>query len=57
MKRKRLLAVLVLAGAASVAGIVSFFVLTDRNVLAPFAGIAALVAVVCALVPVWMQHR
>jgi len=57
VKRKRLLAVLVLAGAASVAGIVSFFVLTDRNVLAPFAGIAALVAVVCALVPVWMQHR
>ena len=57
MKRKRLLTVLVPVGATCVAGIVAFFVLTDKLLLAPFAGIAALVAIVCALVPVWMQHR
>ncbi|MFN5943698.1 MAG: hypothetical protein ACK5P8_01340 [Phycisphaerae bacterium] len=57
MKRKRLLTVLVPVGAACVAGIVALFVLTDKIVLAPFAGIAALVAVVCALIPVWLQHR
>ena len=32
-------------------------VMTNRAMVAPLAGIATAVALVCAMVPVWMQHR
>lgn len=57
MKRRRLAVLLLAIGFTCIAGAILFFALTDRSVLAPFAGVAAMIAVTCGLLPVWMQHR
>jgi capsular polysaccharide biosynthesis protein len=57
MSKRRLLLVLVILAVACIAAVVTFFVMTQRSYLAPFAGVATEVAVVCAMLPVWMQHK
>jgi hypothetical protein len=57
VKRTKLLVLLVSAAVLCVAGVVNYCVMTNRAMVAPLAGIATAVALVCAMVPVWMQHR
>ncbi|HLP85209.1 MAG TPA: hypothetical protein VK157_12745 [Phycisphaerales bacterium] len=57
MSKRRLLLTLALAGIACVTCVVTYFVATDRGFVAPFAGVATAIAVLCAMVPVWMQHK
>lgn len=57
MSKRRLLLILVVSAVICVAAVVVFFVMTERSYIAPFAGLATAVAVFCAMLPVWMQHR
>lgn len=57
MSKMRLLVVLGACAVVCVAAVVTYFVMTQRGYLAPFAGLATAIALVCAMLPVWMQHK